>query len=79
MKLWIWYKTTIYKNFGLEGSRPESIDEWRNLIFTNTILGTLPLSMIAYIPGLIFSLDSFQFAIAVIDTLAVLLVLPPYL
>lgn len=50
----------------------EDLTFWRNRLFSITIIYLLPLSLIALVPGLYWSIDMKMFNLAVIDVLTVL-------
>lgn len=73
MNLWLTYKdhvrTTILKNSSLK----KDLKYWQNDMFANTIIYILPLSLIALIPSVVWSLKSQLYPLSVADFVAVLL------
>ncbi len=75
MTLWLRYKGKVETNL-LGSTRPSSwgIEYWRDRLFVNIITYILPVSMVAYVPGMIMCYVSDQPYIAFYDTLVVALV-----
>lgn len=75
MNLWIRYKEKVKKNFGISQMSGGNLDYWRNVLFVYTIIYIIPFSVIAYIPGVLFSIAVEAYYITAVDTIAVILLL----
>jgi len=65
------YLHRVTRNCSNSADSEEDLIFWRNKLFSTTIIYLLPLSLIALIPGLYWSLKINMYAIAVIDSLTV--------
>lgn len=74
MGIWKRYKQHIKNNFCLDQIPINDIYYWKTRLFANAIIYTLPLSLIAYIPGVYYSWRLGLYSLVLIDTLAVLLI-----
>ncbi len=75
MKLWDQYSALIRVNFDVEHENLHDIIHWRNLLFANTIIYILPLSLIALIPAILFTVINQMWVILAADMIAVFLIL----
>lgn len=75
MKLWEQYSALIRDNFDVDHENMHDIINWRNLLFANTIIYILPLSLIALIPATLFTAMNQMWAILAVDLIAVFLIL----
>lgn len=74
MSIWKRYKQHIKNNFCLDQIPPNGVAYWKTRLFANAIIYTLPLSLIAYVPGVYYSWYLGLYSLVLIDTLAVLLI-----
>jgi len=69
MKFWNSYKYTVIKNCTESATEEYTIRYWGNVLFSNLILYLLPFSIIAIIPGVIFSFLTGFIMMGIIDCL----------
>lgn len=74
MGIWKRYKQHIKNNFCLDQIPINDIQYWKTRLFANAIIYILPLSLIAYIPGVYYSWHLGLYSLVLIDTLAVLII-----
>lgn len=74
MNLWNRYTSLIRGNFNVDGEKSIDIMYWRNLLFANTVIYILPLSLIALVPALIYTLIEQIWIIFLTDLISVVLI-----
>ncbi|MFN8239355.1 MAG: ATP-binding protein [Bacteroidales bacterium] len=80
MSIWYRYVQFYLRHFttkGIEGE--EGLPYLRDKLFIYVLLATLPICFLAYIPGMIASVESHQFVIGFFDTLSLLLIIGLFL
>ncbi|SEA28652.1 hypothetical protein SAMN05443667_103121 [Flavobacterium gillisiae] len=75
MKFWKKYVSTIKHNILISLDQNRNLKYWRDDMFSNTIVFTIPFSIIAFIPSLIWALDMGYYTLAIIDVFSVLIVM----
>lgn len=65
------YLNQVIRNCSNSTDSAEDLTFWRNKLFSTTIVYLLPLSLIALVPGIYWSLKIDMYVIAVIDVLTV--------
>lgn len=74
MNLWNRYTSLIRGNFNVDDENAFDIMYWRNLLFANTVIFILPLSLIALVPSLIYLLIEKIWLMFFIDIVAMALI-----
>lgn len=74
MITWTKYTSLIKQNILFSSEKNKDLKYWRDDMFSNTIIYTLPLSLIALIPTLIWCFTTNQYLMFFIDTLSISLV-----
>jgi signal transduction histidine kinase len=76
MKKWLvkYLEAIDHACMGREQVSVESVDYWQNKLFTNTMKAVLPLSLIATIPGLIYSFSINLYLLSAFDLLSLSIV-----
>jgi signal transduction histidine kinase len=72
MKFWKSYTDQIRKNLGLKDVSFESSMEWRTILFYYMLIFIIPLSLIAYTPGVLFAIQEKYPSVVLVDSIAVL-------
>ncbi len=67
MKLWDKYTLVIKRNILSSLEENKGLKYWRDDMFSNTVIYTIPLCLIALFPSLIWALDSNYFTMFIID------------
>ncbi|EOZ95361.1 putative two-component sensor protein [Indibacter alkaliphilus LW1] len=67
MSLWKAYKNRVLRNIFNVSNPDKSVTYWKNLLFTNTIIYTLPFATIALVPALIYSIAEQNYLLMGID------------
>lgn len=75
MKIWNNYTSIIRHNILVSSEENKDLKYWRDDMFANTLIYTIPLSVIALIPSLIWALESKLYLMVLVDLLSVLLTL----
>lgn len=74
MSIWNRYKQIIKTNFQLETIPVNDILYWKTRFFANAIIFTMPLSLIAYLPGVYYSWSLELYSLVAVDTITVFLI-----
>jgi len=75
MKIWNNYTSIIRHNILVSSEENKDLKYWRDDMFANTLIYTIPLSVIALIPSLIWALESKLYLMVLVDLLSVSLAL----
>jgi signal transduction histidine kinase len=74
MNFWEKYKKKINHNFDTKCKNRDSVDYWKNKLFSQTVIYILPFSLIALIPGMYFSWVSGLKYLIAIDIISVVII-----
>lgn len=72
MNLWNKYTSIIRQNILISSQENKDLSYWRDDMFSNTIIYTIPFSLIALIPSLIWSIESKLYIMTFVDILSIL-------
>lgn len=75
MNFWEQYKAKVNSNFETKCKNKDSVDYWKNKLFSQTVIYLLPFSLIALIPGVYFSWIKGLTYLIFVDIFSVVLVL----
>lgn len=74
MKIWNKYTSLVKQNILISSNENKDLKYWRDDMFSNTIIYTIPLSIIALIPSIIWSYTSKLYVMTIVDMASVLTV-----
>lgn len=75
MNFWDQYKAKVNSNFETKCKNKDSVDYWKNKLFSQTVIYLLPFSLIALIPGVYFSWINGLVYLIFVDNFSVVLIL----
>lgn len=75
MELWNKYKLIIKRNILSSLEENKGLSYWRDDMFSNTIIYTIPLCLIALVPSLIWAFNSNYFTMFIVDLFCVALLM----
>lgn len=74
MNFWDQYKAKVNSNFATKCKNRDSVDYWKNKLFSQTVIYLLPFSLIALIPGIYFSWINGLVYLVIIDIFSVAII-----
>jgi signal transduction histidine kinase len=74
MNLWNRYTSLVRGNFNVDNEQSNDIMYWRNLLFANTVIYIIPLSLIALVPSLIYLVIEKMWLMVFTDIIAMVLI-----